>query len=1174
MSHEIADRLTPMKRRSLPKAALWLWAAMMLCASMVFAQEYRGTISGMVTDPSGAAVPGAQIEIVNQDTSFLSPAKTNEIGTYTVPFLVPGTYTVRAKATGFKDSVKTGVVLHASDKLEINLPLAVGSSTDAITVSAEGEMLQTASAQMGQVIGDVQVKELPNIGRNPFMLSSLSAGVYTGMAVAKQSAYTQPYSGAAAQMAINGIGGAYQILLNGIPNDPPERNSGTIYIGFVPSPDAVAEVNTQTNLYDAQYGHSAGAVVNSVLKNGSEKFHGSAYFFLQNTALNANLWENKHDPAALKPRPIDKWLQPGFMLSGPLSIPKVYDGKQKTFFMFSWERIAATTPKTWQFLVPTADERAGNFGSTAIYDPLNLDANGNRLQFANNSIPDNRIDPVAKALLAYIPLPNVTSNGAYNYLSNGSDKDRYYSIVARIDHQISDKDKVNGAYFQSIRNQTFNDADFPQQVGGPGYVHFRNNFGGTIDWTHVFSPTLVWDTRAGAIYHPFQVGYYGTQSDLASLGLSSALISQLPSSAFPGVSFSNGYVGRSPGVGGTTNLLSGAAASTQYSETTASSFSSILSKSVNKHTIKFGYELYDLRANMSMPLSGLGTFSFDTGFTQQAYNNASGGSPVASFLLGMPSGGNVINNFAPAYRQLYQGVFIHDDWKVNARLTLNIGLRWDYESPMTERHNRQNAGFCFSCTNPLQASIATDWKKTLNLPANIQAIIPSTWGLTGGLLFTDSVNRLPFKRDLNNWQPRIGAAYKLTEKAVLRGGFGIMYYPTTSTGGSNGFRLDTSMASSNSLDGGKTPAAYLNNPFPSGILPVTGSSQGLATYLGQGFTFNDPNRTLPKLYQYSLGLEYQLPSNILVDINYAGNASRGLPVSKGINELPSSYFSLGSSILDQKVNNPLSGLLPSGQKGATITVANLLRPYPEFSGITEASVPIGKQSYNSLQLAITKRASHGLQFVGSFTLAKIMNQNGYLNSQDSWDQLVRSEDSQPNRMFRFSPTYELPFFRNARGLKGVLGGWSTSLTFQVSNGLLVSTPGGAIATGVSPKIDNPSLGHWFNTCYVDLNGKKQNCASDQEAAWIQMPSYTLRTLNWNIDGVRTHIVPRADLSIVKKFTLHERFNTQLRGEFFNLTNTPQFGGPNTGLTDKNFGKVTLAQQNDPRIIQISLRVAF
>ena len=1157
----------------------------LLTLSPLQAQEYLAKITGTVTDTTGAVIPGAKVTAQNEATHFLTPVTTNQNGAYTIPFLTPGTYSVTVEAKGFRKEEKTGITLTASAGSEVDFKLRVGSETTSVTVTANTSVLHTGTATLGQVITGREVTNLPNLGSNPFVMATLTAGTYSGNFVTGSSSqYNQPYSGTASQMQINGLGNEHRLELNGIPDDAPERLSAVTYTDFVPAPEAVQEVNTQTFLVDAQYGHSDGAVINTIIKSGQNQLHGGAYYIMQNTALNANSYQRN---AAGQPRSVDNWQEPGFVFDGPVYIPKIYNGHDKTFFTVAYDHIRTKTPNPYTTWVPTDAERKGDFSALCsnfdpnglctsgiqLYNPNSpLDSKGNRSEYFPNNNISGAMNPVAAKLITYYPEPN-TSSTAGNYVSpQDTINDHYWSFITRIDQQINPSQKLTGMFFRSIRNQLYPTQGFPiQGIGSPGYIHFRNNIGASLDWVSIFSPTLVLDSRVGFVYHPFSLTNYGTGIDLSQLGFPSALTSTLPLQTFPGASFSGGVVGYGGLTGG----------GGQASQATQISWTEVLSKSLQKHSLKAGIEFDPLRYNINTPYSNFGTFSYSRGFTQHNYltGDSSSGDPMASFLLGYPTGGSVAWNIRPAYQQDYWGIFVQDDWRVRQNLTLNLGLRWDYEAPMTERYNRMNAGFCYTCTNPLQADVN---------------------GLTlqGGLLFTSAKNRLPYTKDLNDWQPRFGAAWQVQPNLVFRGGFGIIYLPTFDAPGNAGYSASTGYVSS--TNGGQTPATSLSNPYPSGIVTPSGSSLGLETLLGQGLGPVDYGHKPPRMYFGAVGMEYQIAWSTTLQVMYVTNATRRWQVSKGINALPAQYFSEGASVLNAKVPNPMAGLIPSNGNlnGSTITYQNLLVPYPEFGGITEYDRPLGSTSYNAMQIIVNKRFNHGFSAQADYTWAKEMNQTTYLNAQDSWNNIYRMEASTPNRIFNVFGSYLIPTaFRKSLVSRELLGGWTVNADVRTNDGSLIGTPG-AGGVRVFPIVATPQAAHrtqlhQFNTCYFDpkgvihSGGQQDTIGScsygDSAPAWREISSsFTLNTAGPFMHNIRTWVSPVADASLFKSFKIHEAITFQLRGEFFNVFNQVNWGGPNTtasststkGCPTCGFGDLPLNEGNDPRIGQVSARIDF
>ena len=512
-------------------------------------------------------------------------------------------------------------------------------------------------------------------------------------------------------------------------------------------------------------------------------------------------------------------------------------------------------------------------------------------------------------------------------------------------------------------------------------------------------------------------------------------------------------------------------------------------------------------------------------------------------------------NVASALSNRYYVLFLQDDWRVSRNITLNLGLRWDYESPQSERYNRQNRGFDATADNPFRVP---------GLP------------LKGGLLFTDGQNRLPYARDLNNIQPRAGLAWQLARNTVLRGGYGISYLPTFDTGAENGFSVDTPFVAS--VDGGITPYGRLSNPYDKILLPP-GRSLGLATLVGNSFTYGYFDRTIPLIHQFSLGIQRELPGRLLIDASYVGTRGRQMQTSKGINSVSAEQLKLGTGLV-ALVPNPFYNLLPgTAMNGATVTRQTLLRPFPQFTGVTEANRPIGKTWYNSFQLRIEKRLSHGFHFLGSYTLSKSLEAVGYMNAQDEMGNLERVLTAMdvPQR-FVASGSWEPPFFKTAPGpVKALLGGWQLNTIFTWQSGIPIGTPGGAYSTGLDPKLpkDQQTRSHWFNTCTVNLVGVRQNCISAAEpVAFTVQPPYTLATLGSRFPNIRTAVSPKTDVSIFKAFSLREGLKLQARAEAFNIANTPMFGAPNITLGAANFGVVASSQANEPRRLQVSLKLRF
>ena len=1163
--------------------------ALFLTPSFGHAQRYLGSIQGEVTDSTGAVVPNADVTAEELATHFKTAGKTNASGFYAFPSLNPGTYTVTATSAGFQTETRLNVILVAGNLQQIDFKLVAGTTTESISVVAnDNSLLDSGSANIATTISTKEVTDLPNVGRNPFVMATLAAGVINtgsgGYFQGKSSQFTNPFSGVAVQITTNGSAGHNRLTLNGIPDDPAERLSGASYTGFVPSPEAVEEVKVQTSIFDAQVGHGNGTVTNTVIRTGTNNYHGAAYYVFQNTYLNANTSEKVPNQnlatSARTPRNNDQLSQTGFVFDGPVRIPKLYDGRDKTFFMASFERYASHTAVNYSSRVPTQAERSGDFSALCstfnsaglctsgiqLYNPNSpLDANGNRIQYYPNNNIASSINATGAALLSYVPLPNVAGAAitGSNYISTQTSyRSSYPSFIFRLDQAIGTRNKLSAIFFRSGLTQNYPLQGFPKGIGptGYGYDVYRNNRGGSIDDVHQISSSMVLDSRLGVIWHPFGLVYPGNQNfDLNSLGMSST---GLPYSSFPGITFANSSGNNPDGYAG---LAAGAAG--QVSTNLTAALAEILTKTIGRHTLRFGFEGNLIRYNVQNPQSGFGAFFFDRSFTQRNYATSDGasGDPVASLLLGYHTTATYNIQAAYALQQIYTAPFVQDDWRFNDKLTLNLGLRWDYESPFTERYNKQVTSFCTTCANPLQVPGMT---------------------LNGGLQFTSSSNRFPYPRDLKNWQPRIGAAYQATSTTVVRGGFGIIYFNTLESPIGTGFSQTTSYT--NTLR--NLPLYTLNNSFPSGVTLPTGSSLGLATALGQNISFVDPNHVQPRSAQWSASVQQQLPGSLALQIAYVGARPTRLEVNHNINALPASYLNQGAagqSYLNAQVANPMAGRFSgtTAFNAANIARAQLLVPFPEFGTVTEQYSSIGSAPYNAMQIQVQRPMKNHFSLQANFTWSKTMLHNGFYSSGNYVvaPHLYSVQDPNSTIAANIFGTVQLPKFASMNYAERLLiGGWQLNSVFRAQNGNLIPAPSNADIIG-DPHVSNPTYGHFINTCYQTAAGANVGCDSASPT-----PAFRLRYAydvqqSSNYLNVRQRIHPLVDLSLFKQFQIHEGTSFEIRGEFFNVFNTPNFGTPNSTPGSSTFGSVPVTnvsgspyytQANDPRIGQLTARINF
>ena len=1157
---------------------LALLLALLLCAPM-YAQEFQAGIRGIVKDSQGAVVPGVPVEAQNLATNEISRTTTNEAGIYSFPVLPIGTYNLTATANGFKKAERDNLELRVGDHVQQDFTLEVGAVNEQVTVSAGAELLQALPSDKGQVVGEESVADLPSQARNPFLLGIVATGVQFDIGANALSRSARPFdagNNVSESMSINGgITGASDLLLDGVPNTGTE-GSNAANMGFVPPPEAVSEYKIQSSNYDAQYGRTSGGTMTVSVKSGTNKLHGSLYWLNKNTVLTANAFDQNRVGA---PRAAYHENNPGLVINGPVVIPHVYNGRNKTFFMWSYEiwRSAIPTPSTQTLPYPAAVQ--GNFNTTlqsngtpiTIYDPATTALSGTtylRQPFPNDTIPSTRMNAVGVKIASYIPAPNV-AGATNNFVSSPNARtDAYDSHVIRIDQQINDKNHFFSRFVRGFRTETNGDYGW-QQVAAPGnsYSDGRLNQGANADLTTVLSPSTVLTSRLGYFRHDLWITLYASGFNPTTLGFPSSLLNTQPP-YFPtiGVSSYQGFgAARSGG--------------NQFTESATWSWAEIVNRTVRRHQVKWGGEFRVNLDNINSPTTNFGNYSFSPGWTQQnaLTANAANGNSIASLLLGMPNSGSVPINAALAYGNRYYGFFVADDWRITNTLTLSYGLRWDYESPITERNNQINAGFDLNANSP------------------VQVVDPLQPGLTikGGLLFASPSNRMPYQRDLNNWQPRVGVAWHPMNKTVVRAGYGLSYVATFNTSGVQGFSYSTPYFGT--PDGGISFSGnYLQNPYPTGILTPTGSKAGLSTFLGQSVSFTNPDRVIPRVHQFSIGVQRELPSRSVLEVSYVGSRSQELNTSQNLDVVsmanllqyggtatPNLTDSCSATSTTCKYANPFYGLLPAGPGLATsATRQQLLLPYPEFTGVTENNLPMGKSWYNSLQVRFDKRMSHGLNLLVSYTRAKWLNATGWLNAQEpitqTPDRTLAGQDT-PNRIV-ISGNWAIPLFSHTKGILAVfLKGWQANGVFMRENGFPLGAPGGFSSLGIDPALPNGNDTKFFNTCVILTTGATSNCSFNGQTltpAFIQQPNNVLRTLSGVLPTIRPPKVPNTDLSLFKAVQVHERFNVQFRAEAFNATNSPQFGGPSTSLTSTSAGVVTMTQNNDPRNIQLSLRVRF
>lgn len=1126
-------------------AAVVVGVALMLCAPAASAQLELGSITGTIKDSQGAVLPGVTASAINVDTNVPTTVVTNQEGIYFLPSLVNGRYRVTFTLSGFSPT-RRDIELRAGDRLRVDMTLQLGAMTEEVRVTVETPLLETTTATRSQVVPQELVENLPSSGRNPFTLSHIVPGV-VGETGNRQSIQLRPFdNGGMDAISINGgVARSNQFTLDGAPNT--SREGGTSgSLAFVPSPDAVQEVRVATSTYDAQFGRTGGGTIAVSIRSGTNQFHGTGYYIHRDAALNANLYENI--VRGIPKQDIFHY-NPGGTFGGPVK-------KNRTFFFYSYEGLKSGIPVGAGQRAPTALERAGDFSQSGvtIYDPLNT-VNGVPQPFAGNVIPRARMDSVALNLLRYMPEPNSPADAAGNnfFPTNNSRFDTYTSGILRIDHNLNSNNRLFGRYAHNGRRETRAYAGREPEARTGGYHHRWNNVF-SVDLTSTLTPSLVSTLRAGWTRHrrlDISTAEDTGGFDSSALGFPPSYLSSIPSRFVP-ITVAD-YGGAAVGQGGGQDGV----ADDYYAQ-------GQLTNVRGRHQLKAGVEYRTARSLVENPYRGvnLAAFNFTRNFTSLRPNVATltaadGGNAFASLLLGYAATGNVQLQAPLNWRNSYVAGFLQDDWRLSNRLTVSLGLRWDYELPTTERDNQVNGGFDYDGVALVCATCPAS-----GLPRELR----------GGLTFADGAI---YSSDLNNFGPRAGFTYQVSNDTVVRGGYGLTFLPAdTDRGTVTGFSRTTAYVAS--LDANRTPANRLSNPYPGGILQPLGSSGGLATALGTNINYHIRDRKIPEYHQYSVGLQRQLPWRSVLDVSFVGSATRKRPVSRPVNDLSREQLLLGDAFLNTLVPNPFVGLMPDA--GATNTAATvqrrvLMRPLPQFGTINEQLVPIGYGNYTSIQATWEKRLSNGVQLLVGYTGSRTTEALSPLNQGEPlYEQLTSTH--RPH-VLRLSGGWTTPEFRGHHwAMRYVLGAWHLNTVTFLRSGVPINMPGNVDLIG-DPVLKNPTPARWFNTCTLTTTGARQFCASDSEQPAFQIRAENaLDTTGDRLEGVMADDPFYMDFSLFKNIRLNERVNFQMRFEMFNATNVVQWGTPNTTVTNTAFGTISDSQANDPRSMQLQFRVSF
>jgi Carboxypeptidase regulatory-like domain len=1165
------------------------------CAS---GQEFRGAISGVVTDATGAGIAGAKLTITENNTATKVETKSDSSGHYNVPFLLPGDYDIAVHVDGFKEFLRKGLHLGAGETPTIDVKLEVGGTHQTVEITDAVPMLNTENASIGQTITTKEIEDLPSNGGTPMMVAQFAMGV-TAMS---QPSQVLPFaSGGAASWSIAGSANqTNELLVDGVPNATWDGRQA-----YSPPQDAVSEVRVKAFDSDASYGHTGGGTANQILKSGTNTLHGTASWKNQPGNLVANdFFRNKSG----LPVQYTHFNQYGATAGGPVLLPKIMDGRNKLFWFFAFEGVKDSQPATTFLTVPTAAEKTGDFSAllntksatpTILYDPYSAVMNGTtvtRTAYAGNRIPSNQLSPIALKYLGFFPDANVVNgardDGYNNFGTNAPSNDGYTNELGRLDYNINPR---NRTYFNVRHTDYYQDKnDYFSNISTGSHLS-RNNWGTTLDHVYMLNASNVINVRVNFTrmfedHSSPSAGFDPTTFGFPAYLGANSLYGQMPTMTFANTQTNLTTIG----FGSNANLLP------SQSLQLFGNWTMIR----GSHNIKVGGDARQYRLNYRAFGNSTGNFSFSANNWVRQSSSASStvamGQDFAEFLLGLPTSGSYDLNTSASYYGYYGALFVHDDWRIARNLTLNLGLRYDHDFPYHEKWGRVTDGFAYDAVNPLAAAAQAAYAKSPSplLPA-------SAFQVRGGLTFASPQNNAIYDNTSHLLSPRIGLAWtpsRFNNKLAVRSGFAMFVQPMTiaslAVNGAYsssplslqpGFSQTTTMTVTN--NNYLSPAATLANPFPSGFLQPAGSSAGLLTNAGQAINFMNPLMKSPYSVRWNLSLQYQLTNNLVIEAAYIGNHSVHLPVTyTQLNGVPRQFLSNllvrdqgAITALTATVPNPFLGLNTAISTNTTISTAQLVSHYPEFitgatspgsSGIVMNDNSVGSSYYNSLNFRAQQRLSNGISLIGAFMYSKMIDATTWLNDSDPTPERRISPFYRPMR-FSLASTYALPFGKghrllgsSSRLVNAVLGGWQLNATYQFQ-------VGGPL-TWLNGSTNNPG-----DYVYMggDLNSQPRNVDGyafditrfDNNTA--RQFQYHVRTFATAFANVRGDGINNFDGSLLKRFQIKEKSYLQFRAEVFNLVNHVVFSPANNTASNSAFGTIT-AQANRPRLMQFVLRLVF
>jgi hypothetical protein len=1192
------------------------------------AQETRSMIYGHVLDPQSGAVIGANVKVTNTDTNTSVALTTNETGYYEASLLLPGNYRVSAEASGFKTSIRSGLVLPVSTRLEINLGLVLGEVAESVSVVAEAPILDTSTVSSGAVLDTRSIMDLPTMGNNPMLLIMQTPGIQTS----GQNRYVmQGFYIRSSEYYMPGAIGGNEWSIDGTPNAGPNRNAA-----YMPYTDTIQEFKVETSNFDAAVGHTTGINVAMMTKTGTNALHGTVTeqhwekrwngspFFVKKLYYQKIAAARAAGDTALADRLRSQDIQPSghdnnyvFTVGGPVVLPKIYNGRNKLFFFFSYagvKDINSEDPSGINQTVPNMADRAGDFSRLLlvdatryqIYDPLSVRPDPARpTHYIRDPIPGNIlpasrvVNPAYKSYVSFLPTPNndpLNPGGQpnNNYISAGQPyNEDYWAATNRMDYNLSGKHRFYGRWAWNKLIENRGDWTYESAPGLNSNNLYRENRGGTIDWVYSPSASTVLDFNAGI--NDFIEAYKwmtAVKYKPSDVGLPAYLDEKAGDhTILPQMSFS-GYTGFG-------------ASYPSYTHFRSLDTKADLSHIRGSHSMHAGF---DMRQHFRTASAGgltSGAFSFDTQYTRRNDDTftpaGSYGLSWAAFMMGIPSGMSIDTNDSFATHNPYYAWFFQDTWRVSRKLSLNVGLRLEYEGGPTERFNRMLT--YFDPTVKLEITDAALAAYAANPRAEVD---PKDFKVQGGAVYagTNGASRKAWRNELM-WLPRFSAAYQLDSQTVIRAGYG-MFYDTLNVLNLSPDQLGYSRNTSTTLTNDYGVHWLVGDPA-AGISPLTDpfpvradgtrfnepfkNTLGPVTVAGRGFTFNAYDTEHGRVQRWRAGVQRQLSTNAVLEVAYAGSYGDRLSISRRLDALPEQYWASGltrndavATDMNLNVPNPFyignyASLQTSNPvlyqrlttlgffTSSTIRKNQLLRPYPAANGLYQANFPYGEAIHHALEVTAQRRFSKGFTFNIGYTMMTDKKKDWVLDEFALPTDWITTQNARPHRLVG-TGIYQFPFGKGRKFwqtgiLNHVFGGWQFSATYEWQPGPLLEF-GNLFYYGDISDINTGTrtFDHWFNTANFETSASKGP------------NSFHRRVFQPRIDGLRADMTNQWNTNILREFTIRERYALQFRLDALNLQNRSQMNAPVVDPYSKDFAKVTSQTSSTNRFIQIQVRLRF